>query len=244
MSSIQDERGYNQGFKLNVAQNIRLIRRADKICSEMNLPANINLRDNIKILEIGCGTGELSNILSKKTFCKVTGIDISNKFIEIATNRYQSNNLNFAVYNLTNYNINFPSIKYDYIVGNGILHHLYNDLGEFLPKIKLMLNTEGKLIFWEPNYNNPYIYFIFKFNIFRKLAKLEPCEMAFTRNYIVKLLNKSGYKSVSAIESDFLLPSTPKKLIKFAINLSNILECCSLTRIFAQSLFITCKNND
>ena len=238
MSSIKDERGFNQGFKLTSAQTVRLHRRADKIIKEMKLPQDLKLRSNINILEIGCGTGELANIIQSKTLCNVVGLDISVKFIEIAIQNYSKYNLKFIVNNLTNDDLEKES--YDYIVGNGILHHLYYNLETILPILKSLLKPNGKLIFWEPNYKNPYIYFIFRYKTLRKLAKLEPDEMAFTSNYIFELLLLNGFKNVSVTESDFLLPTIPKYFIKICVKISDFLDKFPSTQTFAQSLFISC----
>ena len=63
MASIKDHKGYNQGFERTQTFNIRIERRANMIMSKMN---NTNSR-SLKILEIGCGTGEISNYLAINT---------------------------------------------------------------------------------------------------------------------------------------------------------------------------------
>jgi len=237
MASIKDERGYNQGFRKTKALELRTQRRADVIISNMMLPTEIDLRKKIRILEIGCGTGELSYLIANITNCIVTGVDLSEDFIKFANENYKLNNLNFLCNDLINEN-NLNDYKYDFIIGNGILHHLYYHLNPFLLCTKDMLNINGKILFWEPNLYNPYIYSIFNIVFLRRFFKLEPTEMAFTSNYISRLLVNNGYKVNVIQEKDFLLPCTPFYLINLNIYIGELLEKYSITRIFAQSIFI------
>ena len=62
MASLKDDRGYNQGFRPSKALNIRTQRRCEYIISQMDDANNPS-----EILEIGCGTGELSFMLATKT---------------------------------------------------------------------------------------------------------------------------------------------------------------------------------
>ena len=94
MASIQDHNGYNQGFKRTKTFNVRIERRAKMMISQMDV-----ISENTKILEIGCGTGEISNFIANNTKAKVLGIDICEEFIEIAESEYKSQNLKFETIN-------------------------------------------------------------------------------------------------------------------------------------------------
>ncbi len=233
MASIQDERGYNQGYRETPALIVRTQRRIDAMLAQMN-----TTQTNVRVLEIGCGTGMMANLLATRIQGEVVGLDLSHEFITEAAERYKRPNLKFAVANLNDEEaLNLG--KFDYIVGNGILHHLYYNLDEFLGNLKKFLNPGGKLIFWEPNLSNPYAYLIFSFAPLRKIAKLEPAEMAFTADFINKILKRAGYNKVGVECRDFLLPNTPTPLIGFLIWVGNVLERFKITSRMAQSLFIT-----
>lgn len=122
MTSIKDDRGYNQGFKSSKALTIRTLRRCNYIISQMPI---IN-KDN-EVLEIGCGTGEISFMLANLTKQKVLGIDICTPFIEEANKTYNLPNLEYNVIDFNEITL-LEKRKFDYIVGNGILHHLYCNL--------------------------------------------------------------------------------------------------------------------
>ena len=155
MSSLVDERGFNQGFELSSAQKARLQRRARAIASEMCLPTERGDRLGVHILELGCGTGELAFELAKISGTHVTGVDRSQKFIDYASANYRHPNLRFLVADVSDSSSGAAQEKYDYIVGNGILHHLYYRLDSFLPTLARWLVPGGRLIFWESNLKNP-----------------------------------------------------------------------------------------
>ena len=232
MASIQDERGFNQGFELVESTRVRLRRRTDKIlsCTE-RLPD----RD---ILEIGCGTGEAAFWMAADTPARVLATDLSPKFIAFAQQQFQRPNLQYAVLDF-NRQADFNGRSFDYIVGNGILHHLYFHLGDALMQMRRLLKPGGKLIFWEPNIYNPYIWLIFSFPFFREKAHLEPDEMAFSKDWITDKLCQAGYADVQVEFRDFLLPGIPDSFIKPSVAMGDVIERIPVLRCLSQSLFIT-----
>ncbi len=234
MASIQDDRGYNQGFEPTKALEIRTERRCDYIISR------ISTKKSTKILEVGCGTGEISYLLAKRTNANVLGIDICKPFIEQAKKKFKLKNLRYEVLDF-NDPAKIKSRKFDYIVGNGILHHLYQSLDESLVNMHRLLNNSGKIVFLEPNIWNPYCFTIFNFGIFRRMTRLEPGEMAFTKGFIAKKLRKAGFSDVVVEYRDFLLPNAPSFLIKPSILAGKILERIPLIRMGAQSIFISAR---
>src|SRR5687768_10806774 len=169
MASIKDDRGFNQGFELTKSTEIRMRRRASYMISQMKI------QPDKTVLEIGCGTGEVSFWIASQTGMKVLGTDLCVPFIEQAQQRLVLPNLQFEVLDF-NKPEQVKQRKFDYIVGNGILHHLYFHLDSALETLHKLLKPEGEIIFLEPNIYNPYCAVIF--NYARKWANLEPDEMA------------------------------------------------------------------
>jgi len=234
MASVRDERGYNQGFRLSRALEIRTERRCDYILNK------INARKTARILEIGCGTGEMSYLLAKKSGAEVLGIDLSRRFIGRARKKYKLKNLRFEIADFNN-PIGLGDRKFDYIVGNGILHHLYPCLNKSLGEMRRLLKPNGKIVFLEPNFWNPYCFFIFNFGVFRKMARLEPGEQALTKGFITRRLKKAGFSGIEVEYKDFLLPNTPKILINPSIKVGEVAERLPVLRMSAQSLFISAR---
>jgi 2-polyprenyl-3-methyl-5-hydroxy-6-metoxy-1,4-benzoquinol methylase len=234
MGSIKDDRGYNQGFKPSITLEIRTERRCEYIIQQMDK------QESASILEIGCGTGEMSYLLASKSKLHVLGTDLCLPFIEEAKSTYRLPNLRYEVLDFNKPNIGDQ--KFDYIVGNGILHHLYTNLGSALQNIKALLKENGKIIFLEPNLLNPYCFLIFNTSpMFRKMANLEPDEMAFTKRYITDLLKMHKYFEIKVEYKDFLLPNTPLFLVKPIIKLGSLLEKTPLIKNVSQSIFISAK---
>lgn len=229
--NIKDDRGYNQGWADTPSTRIRYERRCDALIERMQI------KPNGSILEIGCGTGEVSYMLAQKTGMQVCGTDLCVPFIEHARTSFHHEGLTYDVLNFNNPET-FMGKQFDYIVGNGILHHLYYHLDDALVNLKKLLKPEGKIIFWEPNLENPYVYLIFSYDLLRKKANLEPDEMAFSRSFITEKLRTTGYTSIQVEYRDFLLPGIPMPLVKPSIMIGSVLERIPLIRNMSQSLFI------
>lgn len=231
MSAIRDDRGFNQIFEQNKVNLIRLKRRADWFIGHMQ-PA-----PDKSVLEIGCGSGFMSYHIAKTTAMHVIGADLCVPFIEEARKKYTSPNLKFEVLDFNEASERIQH-KFDYITGNGILHHLYYNLENVLNTFQKLLTPQGRIIFMEPNIYNPYVAAIFKNKLLRKMAKLEPDEMAFSKGFIDKKLQAAGFKNIQITYKDFLLPGIPVWAVTPSIILGNVLEKTPL-KIISQSILIT-----
>jgi len=238
MKKITDDNGNNQIFADTLATQIRLKRRCDYQISQMTE------KTDGRIMEIGCGTGEASKYIAQQTNMNVLGVDICESFIEFANQNHNLPNLSYrnADFNHFSKSEDLANLKFDYIIGNGILHHLYFTLDESLTAISSLLAPKGKMIFLEPNLINPYCAVIFNFPYFREKAKLETTEMAFTKTFISKKLKNNGYSNIKVEYRDFLLPNTPDSLIQPFIFTGNIVEKIPLLKCMSQSIFISAES--
>jgi 2-polyprenyl-3-methyl-5-hydroxy-6-metoxy-1,4-benzoquinol methylase len=237
MKIITDDKGWNQIFSNSLAAEIRQKRRCDYMISLMSE------KKGGRILEIGSGTGEASLYIAQKTNMSILGIDICEPFVNSSNENNTLPNLQYRNADFTKFEEidNLKGIKYDYIIGNGILHHLYYTLDQSLAVIKSLLAPEGKIIFLEPNLINPYCAVIFSIPFFREKAKLEPTEMAFTKTFILKKLQRLGYLNIKIEYRDFLLPNTHRLLIKPLILAGGVAEKIPLVKCISQSLFISAE---
>ena len=120
-----------------------------------------NLRGK-KLLDFGCGLGDASVYFALQG-AHVTGIDISPKTLNIANNlalKYKVN-INFLLSKSDNLH-DISDNQYDYIYGNGVLHHI--DVKKYYPEFSRVLKRGGKAFFIEPIKYNPII------NIYRNIA--------------------------------------------------------------------------
>ena len=234
MASIKDDRGYHQGFAPAKSTSVRMERRTRMLLSEMELTPGT------RILEIGCGTGEVSHWMAEQSPAQVVGTDLCIPFIETARRNFELPNLTYEVVDFNDPDA-LSGERFDYVVGNGILHHLYHNLDGALTSIRRLLKDKGKLIFLEPNIYNPYVYFIFSYPWLRRLANLEPDEMAFSKHFISSKLAQTGFTDVTVEYRDFLLPGIPDFLIAPSIALGAVLEKTPVLKNVSQSIFISAR---
>jgi 2-polyprenyl-3-methyl-5-hydroxy-6-metoxy-1,4-benzoquinol methylase len=233
MRSVIDDRGYNQGWAENRATNVRNERRCDYMISRM--PST----QSGSILEIGCGTGKISFFLARKTGLRVLGTDICVPFIEEANERFQLPNLRYAVLDF-NQASQFEGETFDCIVGNGILHHLYYHLDAALTNMHRLLKPGGRIVFCEPNLYNPYVFSIFRTPYLRKLANLEPDEMAFLEASRVEASDMPPAITIlSSSTKTSCCRAFPDVFIAPSIASGAVLERIPLVRMESQSIFIT-----
>lgn len=82
---------------------------------------------NAKILEVGCGTGQLSNFLASTWGRTVVGIDLCFNSLKLAQDFKKKNSINnvtFAQMNL--FKPAFQKESFDFVISNGVLHHTSN----------------------------------------------------------------------------------------------------------------------
>ena len=121
--------------------------RLDFIINNFNKPLN-----NKKVLDIGCGGGLISELLSKKK-ANVTGIDENIYNIKQAKNhaKISSLKINYLNKSLNSFNKKNKQ-KYDLILCLEVLEHVEN-VEESLEIISKLLKTNGTLILSTINRN-------------------------------------------------------------------------------------------
>ena len=154
--------------------------------------------EDMEILDIGCGGGILAEELSKKG-ANVTGIDASEKTIEIAKQHSQENNLkiNYECSTLEDH-LKKSKKKYDSIICFELIEHvpdqlkLINDISKVSKKrSKLFLSTINRNI----------VSFLFAKVIAEYVLKIVPqgthqYEKFIKPSELNKILEKSNYKTI------------------------------------------------
>lgn len=100
------------------------------------------LKDKIKILDIGCGTGHGTFMLSGILGAEITAVDISEESIIYAKKNYAAKNIKYLVSDIESF-IKSADI-YDYIVSRHALEHVNNGLNtalKFKYNKRLMVNV-------------------------------------------------------------------------------------------------------
>ena len=109
---------------------------------EVNFIKSFINDDNVKILDVGCGTGNHAKVFNELGY-NVVGFDISKEMVDIANTKVKES---FWVDDLLNYN---HKGKYDLIISFfAVFNHLksYTQLKKALINLKSNLNDEGIII--------------------------------------------------------------------------------------------------
>lgn len=216
---------------LRPVAKIRFQRKSESV---LNL---IKDTKNPQILELGCGTGILSNYLLKKnTRLNIVGLDISPAAIAIANGKLKKyKNARFEVGDVLR--LNYPDNYFDAVIGNSILHHVPMDV--VCAQIKRVLKPGGAIWFCEPNALNPQIAIEKNVPIVKSIFQDSDSETAFFRLSLKKTLQKSGFKEVSVEPYEFLHPLLPRFGLDYLSSFCIFLEKISGVREFAGTLLIT-----
>jgi len=128
----------NGKFKpLHMFNPIRILYITDTIRNHFNIKKDkTNYLEGLNILDIGCGGGLISEPMSRLGG-KVTGIDASEKNIEIAKLHSKKNNLKINYINSSPENLNVSN-KFDIILNLEIVEHVDN--------VNLYINSCHKLL--------------------------------------------------------------------------------------------------
>ena len=114
-----------------------------------------------RILDYGCGAAE-GGIYFAKQGAKVVGIDVSTGMLEAAERLAAHHGVSIETRPVTGEGIPAESGEFDFIYGNGVLHHV--DLSRSRPELARILKKDGIACFIEPLTYNPVI------EIYRRMA--------------------------------------------------------------------------
>lgn len=144
----------------------------------------------MRVLDVGCGTGNFSIKLAQKR-CKVTGIDISEKMLDIAREKAKMAGFNIEFKKMDVYNLDFPSESFDAVFSMAAFEFIkepqkaFNEMYRVLvPGGQLLIGTIHKDSAWGRLYTkqakSPDS--IFRFADFKTLKELEDLD----REHLVK----------------------------------------------------------
>ena len=160
---------------------------------------NFLYKEDGKLLDVGCGTGWLS-LKFAETGMNVVGIDISKENLKVArsrANKANIHNLTFEQVDLLKFNPDRFNHKFDSILIYALLHHLPENLGDILPKIKRLSKEGGKIYIYEPI-------------IYGRKSRLM---LIYTLPFV--LLKKLIYNAKVLLDADV------REIVKFEINTSS-----------------------
>ena len=193
-----------------------------------------NFPNDISVLDVGCGNGNISIYLGSKGL-KVTGIDLSADAIRHAQANNSFKHVDFHVKDAEK--LIYESKQYDVIICSEVLEHLHEP-ERLLKEIYTLLKDRGKLIITVPNGVGPREITItrpaqwlqgkgdFAWNVILKIKHLlgfrgQTNQSAaddlkhiqfFTRKDLIVLAKKTSFEIVSFKHADFIADVFPFSL--------------------------------
>ena len=184
------------------------------------------------VLEVGCGTGFLSEIFIR-TGASLHAIDIAQDLV-IEAARLCGPRADFQVSDIEY--LPYQDEFFDAIIGVRVLHHL--DMDPAFKEIGRTLKKGGVIAFCEPNMVNPQLALQKNIPFIKRLMGDTPDETAFFRWRLKKFLKDRGFTDIVVEPFDFLHPWVPKKMIGVVDRFGRFLERVPGLREIAGSLQI------
>lgn len=100
-----------------------------------------NLSDAPRLLDIGCGHGNLTELLSGYSYKSYLGLDFSEEAVRRATSR----NIKNAEFKVADTEKWMPEGKFDFILSTGSINY-FKDPVDFLKRYSAVLEKDGKFI--------------------------------------------------------------------------------------------------
>ena len=128
---------YDDWYKTKTGKHVDLV---ESECA-FNL---FKIKKGMKVLDVGCGTGNFSVKLAKKG-CKVTGIDLSDKMLVLAREKAEKENLHINYYNMNVYDLNFPDEYFDAVFSMATFEFI-EDIDKAIIEIFRVCKDKGQIM--------------------------------------------------------------------------------------------------
>jgi SAM-dependent methyltransferase len=159
-----------------------------------------HLDDDLKILDIGCGTGYILNLFAHRYKSSFDGIDFSDA-IDVAKSFSKQNNVKNIKYFKSDFLQIDQTEKYDIVLCQGVLHHIPDykkavDLIKKITKKKLILavyHPSGKIL-------KKYFKIDYRSDLLRADQEDVPFETTFNKHEVLSMF--TGFKLVESYPSN------------------------------------------
>lgn len=207
---------------------------SDYYSRQRSWPALFQIKQDCRVLDIGCGKGMLGAFLKQQFSANVTGIEIFPEHASEASKRLDE----VLCGNIEKLDIAAYAEQFDYIIFSDSLEHLL-DPESALMKAKAMLRSDGALLLSIPNVRNfrvtlPLV--LFGQFEYQDEGLLDRTHLRFfTRSSITNLLQHCGFE-VESVKFD--LPTNSK------VGLLNVLTLGLFKETLTSHFFIkACRKN-
>ncbi len=177
-----------------------------ELLNEIVFPFDLKLIKNKKIMDVGIGSGRISNNLLKYDPLKLVAVEPSDA-IKIAKENIKSEKVEYL--NIKGQDINFEN-EFDYVFALCVLHHI-PEYKEVLTKIEKSLKPNGKFIAWVYSKEGMEMY-IFMLKNLRRITSIMP-------DFLLRVF--SQFLAVLTYPYGFLCKFFPLPLKKYFVTMFN-----------------------
>jgi len=185
---------------------------------------------NVKILEIGCSSGQLINRLNMAGYRKIIGIDISSE----AINSCNNNDVR-SVIQMQGSELGFKESEFDLIIASDILEHINNDF-HTVREWKRVLKKSGDIITFVPAFSFLWSFHDIENKHFRR----------YNRRELLSLFKKNRLQIVRISYWNFFLffpilvdRLFRKKIMKHSRSRSDLFEMNGIVNYFLSIMLMT-----
>ncbi len=159
-----------------------------ELLKEIVFPFDLNLIKNKKIMDVGIGSGRISNNLLKYEPSKLIAIEPS-EAINIAKENIKSDKIEYL--NIKGQDINFEN-EFDYAFALCVIHHI-PEYEEVLKKIEKSLKKDGKFIAWVYSKEGMEMYIFILKNLRRITSIMPDLMLRFFSKFLALLTYPYGF---------------------------------------------------
>lgn len=168
---------------------------------------SLEVKRESKILEIGCGTGNLMTKLTKRQDSFFIGLDASINMLETAVGKVHKDPAHFIIADAEN--LPFQDLVFDRVLARSTLHHLHDPKRSLRDTYRVLKNG-GMIVIMEPNLNalmpiGRLIRYILKKSLFKDVVwSVEHRELSV--NQMKSLLVEAEFRNISFVSIGFSVP--------------------------------------
>lgn len=155
------------------------------------------LKPNSAILDIGCGTGHLTNEMKKKGY-QVFGMEPSEEMLNYAKKNFPDIEFKKGV----SVNLPYPDNSFDFVIAIEVLRYLsHEDVFNTYKEIYRVLKKDGKMLVTHVNkYASDFYYIFYHLKGFIEKLRREVYHYCYftTAETEIQMLKKAGFKDYSA----------------------------------------------
>ena len=156
----------------------------------LKMIARLELKQGMTVLDLGCGTGNLTKVLSERVGPegRVVGVDPDNERLKIAREKYPASNIEYIEAD----DKTFPEGPYDLVFANAVMHWI-RDKETLFERVYKSLKTGGQFAFVTFD-GNPKVNKVVK-RIFEELVAPDFFQKLFNTKMLC--LNASEYETIA-----------------------------------------------